>query len=680
MKATSTLWRFLVPVTFLIAIGGALLATYETALQLREVETDARSSAHELSQLLSLTESIVGEQVKSSLRLLKQRGLETGQPAIHGSISIDGNTTPNLVLGYQPQAFNFDLVDNVSSVLGCTATLFVKSGDDFVRVSTNIKRADGSRATLTKLDPNGKAIKALRQGQPFYGVADILGTPYITGYEPMFDDRGTLIGAWYVGYQVDMEVPRASVEKIRFLDSGFSAVIDYNGQVRFHSAHIKQKDAETLLHNRPTDWAFVVEGMPDWNFKVMMAYPIGEARAVGYKRALMLTTFGSAIAALLLLLLASQMKMLVYKPLGGDPAMAHDLVKRISAGDLREDGIQANNESLMGNILKMRSNLRSMIEILHHNSERLSLSASVFEHANDAIFITDAQTVVEVNPAFTAITGFTREEATGKMPRELLAPTGNTESFDKLWEILLQTGTWRGETWLCGKSGEKFAAWFDAFAVRNEYQSVAHYVGIFSDITPAMEQQQKLERMAYHDPLTQLPNRALLSDRLQQALARANRSGELIGLCYFDLDGFKPVNDTLGHEAGDQLLVELAQRMRGCLRADDTVARMGGDEFALLLCNLQSADECELTLDRILSSINAPFLLSGKAVNVSASIGYTLSPFDDSAPDTLIRHADQAMYQAKLNGGGQYYLFDVEHDGQIRSDRLKWKRTKTAPP
>ena len=165
--------------------------------------------------------------------------------------------------------------------------------------------------------------------------------------------------------------------------------------------------------------------------------------------------------------------------------------------------------------------------------------------------------------------------------------------------------------------------------------------------------------MAYHDPLTQLPNRALFADRIQQVLARAARTKEMVAICYFDLDKFKPINDALGHEAGDQLLIELTERLRANLRESDTIARLGGDEFALLLCGLLSADEYGKTLDRILESIELPFSIFNQTLYISASIGYTVFPADNHPPDILLRHADQAMYQAKTNGGGHHYLFNV---------------------
>ncbi len=208
----------------------------------------------------------------------------------------------------------------------------------------------------------------------------------------------------------------------------------------------------------------------------------------------------------------------------------------------------------------------------------------------------------------------------------------------------------------------------NALGTGDELEELAH--GFALRTAELKEQQQRLERMAHFDALTQLPNRVLLADRMQQALARAERSGALLAICYLDLDGFKPINDRYGHGFGDMLLVEVAARLRQAVRGTDTVARLGGDEFVLLLADLRYQSECEHTLDRLLKSVAQPYPLgAGLNVEVSASVGVTLFPMDDSDSDTLLRHADQAMYLAKQNGRNQYHLFDPDHDRQIRTHR-----------
>ncbi|OIQ80321.1 cyclic di-GMP phosphodiesterase Gmr [mine drainage metagenome] len=678
-KKTPTLWRFLLPVLILLAVAPFALTTQQTSQQLDIIRDGAREQARTLAGLLGITDALVGDQASAAMRLLKERGAALGAPAISGTILIDGKAVPNLVLGKIPQADRPQLVDDVTALLGGTATLFVKSGNDFIRVTTNLRRSDGTRATGTLLDPSGRAIAALRQGQVFHGVADILGEPYITRYDPLYNARGQIIGAWYVGYKADMKVLHDAVENTRQLKSGFAVVLDERGRIRFISSHVPRSQAILLLHDQPRGWVQVVEKIPSWGFEVIVAYPLSEARAIGFANSWIMLAAAALLAALLISILFWQLRRLILDPIGSDPALATDVVQRIAAGDLGHDGLEAKPGTLMANVLHMRQKLRESMVTLRENADRMSLSASVFDHAHDGIFITDAAAhIIEINPAFTSTTGYTREAALGHTPQELGFASHDSSFFQRLWQE--HAGEWRGETWNRRQSGEVYAAWLDIFVVRDKSQSISHYVGLFSDITQAKAHQQNLEHMAYHDPLTQLPNRTLLSDRLHQALARAARSDELLAICYFDLDDFKPVNDTLGHEAGDRLLVQLAARLRTCLRESDTIARLGGDEFAVLLCSLQDTRECTQTLERLLAAIRTPFLIADKTIHVSASIGYTVFPLDHSEPDTLLRHADQAMYQAKINGGSRYHLFDAEHDRQSRGRRQEREKIEAALP
>jgi diguanylate cyclase (GGDEF)-like protein/PAS domain S-box-containing protein len=669
LKIYSTLQRFLLPIVLIAMAGMFVLTQREYLKEMSSVESDAHRQAEALTRLLKVSEQLMMERVEASMRLLKESGEnQYGSAKVDGTFAFDGKLIPNLMLGGQKQFDRFELVDSVTSIMGGSATLFVKSGDDFIRVTTTLKKNDGSRAVGTHLDPKGKAIEPLRHGKPFYGVVDILGTPYITGYEPILDANSNVIGAWYVGFKVDMQPLRESVEKARLLKTGFATVLDANKHISFLSAHVSPEFAEQQLSVKNTNWVKVTTPIPEWGFEVVMAYPSSEARTQSMTRSYSILFIFIGLSALLVGLVVFLLRHFVLKPLGGDPVVVSDLVRSISAGNLEEDDLQAEDGTLMANMLKMRRSLREMVQTLHANTERLSLSATVFEHAHDAIFITDRQgKIIECNPAFGAVTGFAREETAERSAKDLLAPPPDNERFIEIWDTLRNKGAWQGETRLVNKEGVSFAAELDLFSVDDDHGAVVHYVGVFSDITHVVEQQKKLERMAYHDPLTQIPNRVLFSDRLQQALAHGERTNGIIGVCYLDLDGFKPINDTMGHEAGDQLLIQLAHRLRGSMRIGDTIARFGGDEFAILLCDLQSPEECCQTMDRLLSLISSPYLINGESVTVSASAGLTICPPDEAKPDLLLRHADQAMYQAKLGGKNVYHVYNPEQDRQTRA-------------
>ncbi|MBK8507502.1 MAG: diguanylate cyclase [Candidatus Competibacter sp.] len=292
------------------------------------------------------------------------------------------------------------------------------------------------------------------------------------------------------------------------------------------------------------------------------------------------------------------------------------------------------------------------------------LAASVFANSQEGILITDANNrLIEVNEAFCRITGYARHEVIGRDPKLLSSGRQDAAFYETLWRTIKERGSWRGEIWNRRKSGEEYPQMLSIDAVPDETGQIQHYVGAFSDISQIKEHEAELERIAHYDTLTGLPNRRLLADRLYQELARTRRRGYKLALCYLDLDGFKSINDRLGHEAGDQLLTEIGQRLKNALRVGDTVARLGGDEFVLLLCDLADDQECLPVLERVLRVVALPMTLKDQQVAVSASIGATLFPRDDSDSDQLMRHADQAMYQAKAAGKSRFYLFEPGLEG-----------------
>jgi diguanylate cyclase (GGDEF)-like protein/PAS domain S-box-containing protein len=304
-----------------------------------------------------------------------------------------------------------------------------------------------------------------------------------------------------------------------------------------------------------------------------------------------------------------------------------------------------------------------------HAENALRLSNEVFENTLEAIMITDhTGTIVNVNPAFSRITGYSREEAVGQNPSFLSSGRQSTSFYTTMWEEIRENDHWKGELWNRNKNGEIFAEQLSISALRDDDSEHQFYVGIFSDITESKVQQEQLSLMAHYDPLTELPNRTLFADRFGQAILHSKRNNTLLAVCFIDLDNFKPVNDSFGHEMGDRLLVEAAKRLTDSVRGEDTVSRFGGDEFALLLNDISSVKECKRALDRILYKLETPFIIDDHTHYISASIGATLYPSDDQDVDTLLRHADQAMYQAKMGGKHRYHLFD-SHEDRVLSEK-----------
>lgn len=321
------------------------------------------------------------------------------------------------------------------------------------------------------------------------------------------------------------------------------------------------------------------------------------------------------------------------------------------------------------NIEIVRLRIRNLLDREHMRQElqeretELRLAASVFTRTHDSVVITDAENrIINVNDSFTRITGYSRDEVLGKNPSILKSGRQPTEFYQAMWQSLIENDQWRGELWNRNKQGEVYAALTNISVVRDSDGDIHHYIGLSADITVLKTHEYDLERIAHYDPLTGIPNRMLLADRIAQSITHTQRANNLMAICYLDLDGFKPVNDLYGHETGDKLLIEISQRIRDCLRAGDTVARIGGDEFVLLLLDLHDFRECESILTRMLSKVAEPLLIDIHTVSVSASLGLTLYPNDQADADMLMRHADQAMYVAKQSGKNRYHLFDQELD------------------
>lgn len=312
--------------------------------------------------------------------------------------------------------------------------------------------------------------------------------------------------------------------------------------------------------------------------------------------------------------------------------------------------------------------------------ERWRLAASLFEHLHEGLLITDAEhRILHVNPAYLRMSGHTRSELIGSVPALLQPPTPEQVSARApMWASLKTLGSWRGETIDRRRNGEAYPQQATISAVRDADGEISHHVLVVSDITLARRQRVQLEQQARFDSLTQLPNRVYLAQLLRESLAQADREGQLLAVCYLDLDHFKPVNDQLGHQAGDQLLMELAARLRATVRDGDSVARLGGDEFVLLL-RAHTVDEAGMALERVLKLISQPYSVGQSTPwHLTASIGATVYPIDGADADTLLRHADHAMYGAKQAGRNRVLFFDPELAREAAAQREAIERIEQA--
>jgi diguanylate cyclase (GGDEF)-like protein/PAS domain S-box-containing protein len=303
---------------------------------------------------------------------------------------------------------------------------------------------------------------------------------------------------------------------------------------------------------------------------------------------------------------------------------------------------------------------------------RLRLAGRVFDNLREGMTITGPDGRIQsVNEAFCLITGYSEDEAIGHKPGEVLhSGQHDAAFFQDMWQQLHQSGSWQGEIINRRKNGEVYPEWLSITAVRNERNEIANYVGLFSDITDRKQAEAYIHHLAYYDPLTGLANRLLFHDRLDNAMQQAHRASRPMAVLLLDLDRFKEINDSLGHDAGDQLLKLVTARLQECQCEGDTLARLGGDEFGLILPEIRSHADVATLAGRLLSSFDSAFNLGGHELFVSTSIGIAVYPSDGGNPESLLRHADAALYIAK-DSGRSSFRFHVESDGPSSLERLE---------
>jgi methyl-accepting chemotaxis protein len=326
--------RLLLPVLALVLVVVVVLTVVLAMVEASRVRANANQSIERqtsaLQSLFAVTHSIMLDRVQGSMRLLRHEADRIGNPSVGPQTRVDTRSTNDLLLSGTPQANNFALVDTVTSIAQGTATVFSRSGDDFVRIATNVKKDDGSRAIGTVLDSQGKAIAQIRKGQSFYGVVDILGNPYVTGYEPVFAgaDTSRAIGIWYVGYKTDLQALTTVIDDSRVLESGFIAVFDSKGKLRFQSktgSNLDPAKVNSIVTELPQDWVVTKQEVADWGFTLVAAYPKSDVSRVIVKLSLWIAGGGLLVCALLLGLQWSLIQNRVLRPIQRLTAVAEEL-------------------------------------------------------------------------------------------------------------------------------------------------------------------------------------------------------------------------------------------------------------------------------------------------------------------------------------------------------------------
>ncbi|MGO1247825.1 MAG: EAL domain-containing protein [Oceanisphaera sp.] len=312
---------------------------------------------------------------------------------------------------------------------------------------------------------------------------------------------------------------------------------------------------------------------------------------------------------------------------------------------------------------------------IQHSRLSLQLAEQVIDASLEGVMITNANSEITfVNPAFTHTTGYTAEEVLGGKPTVLSSGRHDQLFYEKMWQALQDKGYWRGEIWNRHKNGQLYLELLTITTIYDDNRNITHFAALFTDITHIRENEDHIRKLAYYDALTQLPNRRLLEDRLEQAIRHAHRHKERFAVLFIDLDHFKQVNDSLGHAAGDDLLLDVSRRMAARLREDDTLARLGGDEFIAVLPDITDSDEVTRVARRLIEAIGAPFQLKNQHFRIGCSMGISFYPDDASDTEQLLHQADAAMYRAKQEGRNTYRLYSTHLDAHEH----RWLAMETA--
>lgn len=310
---------------------------------------------------------------------------------------------------------------------------------------------------------------------------------------------------------------------------------------------------------------------------------------------------------------------------------------------------------------QLRGALEARDLALKTSTEHLILAQKVIEASLDGIIITNNKGIIQtVNPSFTTLTGYSADEVIGQTPAMLSSGRHDKEFYQSMWKSMLVQGYWQGEVWNRRKNGEVYAEWLTITGIRNSQGVIRQFAAIFSDITDRKLKEEQIHSMAYYDELTGLANRRLLLDRLKQALANAHYHKHKMGVLFLDLDLFKRINDSLGHQAGDEVLQKIARRLESSVREGDSVARIGGDEFLVLVPEVESLHLLEALAARLISVLTKPLTIQQNQLVVSTSIGISVFPDDGTTEETLLKHADTAMYRAKETGRNSYCFYNSQ--------------------
>ena len=445
-------------------------------------------------------------------------------------------------------------------------------------------------------------------------------------------------------------------------------VVDRHGQIVGHPDAFRSLRQENinnlpLLHELPvttpqtaffqldgTDYIGSTTPIPGPGWTTLVAQPTAQAYAT--VRSTMLALAAASLLAMVFALIAA---FVAGRRVSRQVADFGRHMQAIAAGDYQAFIPRSATSEIEG----LAQSMRQMAAAVLQREDSLRLAATVFESSAEGIMITDAQQrIISVNPALVAITGFTADDVVGKTPAVFSSGRQDREFYRRLWASIGHDGFWHGEIWNRRRNGEVYPELLTITAVRDASRVVTHYIGSFFDISERKQAEERIHFMAHHDALTKLPNRTLLDDRLRQAIVNSRRRNDHTAVLFLDLDRFKLINDTLGHDVGDRLLDRIAEALQAMLRETETVARLGGDEFIIVIPDLAEVDRVAILARKVIDIVSTPHTIDGRLLHVTTSVGISVYPADGSDPATLLRNADTAMYHAKESGRNNFKFFE----------------------
>ena len=538
------------------------------------------------------------------------------------------------------------------------------------------------------LQPNGKRLnvgktpwfqKFLKErrfsvGQPFFGPISHRWVTVLTA--PIWNERREMVGA--VNLPLDLQVldPRIPAHMLPpgshygfFSQDGMLVWRDSDQAAmgtrpKADAARQIVKTGNGEFESRAADGVtryFSVVSMPEAGWIAYVGVPVSTIYAEARQRAITASAIVLAVIGLLFALAIS-----IARRIARPVAELEKTAQAVQGGDF---GVRAATEG-PSEIAAVAQEFNAMVDSQQRNIAQLRIAAAAFE-SQESMMVTDAKGVIlRINKAFTETTGYTPAEIVGQTPRLLNSDRHDADFFRSMWETIHRTGGWQGEIWDRRKNGEVYPKWLTISAVKDDDHTVTHYISTHFDISERKQAEERINELAFFDQLTGLPNRTLLLDRLNLAMSSSTRSGSFGALLLIDLDNFKTLNDTLGHDMGDLLLKQVAQRLTACVRAGETVARLGGDEFVVMLADLSMAEidaatRAKTVCEKIRSTLNQAYQLNSLIYHITPSIGATLFRGHLVSIDDLVKQADLAMYKSKETGRNTIHFFDPAMQASI---------------